>query len=661
MIRPPHPRRRPAAAALLLALAGAPLLRAQTPRDTVALPEVTVTATRYPVPSESLAATLTVLRGEELRAEGIRFVGDALRQVPGVQVVQGGGYGAQTSLFVRGGESDYVKVLIDGVPANDPGGAYDLGSLTTDNVERIEILRGPASVLYGSDAIAGVVQIITRRGAGRPEFDAAAEAGSYGMVRWQGAARGGSDGIGWSASLSRLTSDGLYAFNNQYRNTVASALLRTRAGASPQATLSVRYPAGKYNFPTDFTGAPIDSNQFNTERATTLSLGFSQGLGRRLRTELQLGRNETVRGYDDTLPPGQGPTAFSVSQASIQRNTVDARVLYSGLPRTTLLGGAAFDDEQEQDFSRSDGDFGPSSDSFTASRTNWGLYAQGTAQPDARLQFMAGGRVDDNQRFGTFWTYRIAALGFLSPSTRLRASAGKGFKEPSFFDTFATGFTKGNPDLRPERSTSLEAGLEQDVARGRRTFSRTGVTHRFSDLIQYAAAPPTPDGPNYFNIAAADASGVEAGVQLRGVGPVEAGASYTWLHTEVTDAGFDSGPDATFVQGQRLIRRPNHTLTVHTGLRPTGRVEVGAAVSFVGSRDDLLFAQFPAPTTRITLPSYRTVDLSGRIILVRPRHGLPGFAAHARVENLFDEQYQQIAGYLSRGRTLVIGVSSQVR
>ncbi len=653
-------RRRLSAAAVLPALLATTSLGAQTPRDTLALPEITVTATRYPVPPESLAATLTVLHGDELRAEGIRFVGDALREVPGVQVVQGGGYGAATSLFVRGGQSDYVKVLIDGVPVNDPGGAYDFGSLTTDNVERIEILRGPASVLYGSDAITGVVQIITRRGSGPAELDASAEAGTYGTARWEGAARGGNDDLGWSASLSRLTSDGVYAFNNHYRNTVASALLRARAGPATLATLSVRYHDAQYNFPTDFTGAPTDSNQFNTERATTLSLNLSQTLTPRLRAELLLGRNETTRGYDDTLPPGQGPNAFSVSTASIQRNDVDGRLVYGGLPRTTLLGGVAFDDEQEQDFSRSDGDFGPFSDSFTASRHNWGFYGQATANPDARLQLMAGGRVDDNQRFGTFWTYRVAALGFLSPTTRLRASAGKGFVEPSFFDTFATGFVVGNPNLRPERSTSFEAGLEQDLT-GHVTLSVTGFAERFRDMIQFTAVPLTPNGPNYFNIAAANASGIEAGASLRRLGPVTGGIAYTWVHTKVTDAGFESGADAEFVQGQRLIRRPNHTLTLHAGVRPVSRVDLGAVVSWVGSRDDLQFAQFPTPTTRVTLPSYTTVDLSSRITLVQARRGLPGFAAQARVENLFDEQYQQVAGYLSRGRTITVGIASQVR
>jgi vitamin B12 transporter len=648
-----------AAAPLFLLLATRPL-DAQTPRDTVALPEVTVTATRYPVPSDSLAATLTVLHGEELRAEGIRFVSDALRQVPGVQVVQGGGYGATTSLFVRGGESDYVKVLIDGVPVNDPGGAYDFGSLTTDNVERIEILRGPASVLYGSDAITGVVQIITRRGSGSPELDASAEAGTYGTVRWEGAARGGGDGIGWSASLSRLSSDGLYAFNNQYHNTVASALLRARAGASTEATLSVRYHDAQYNFPTDFTGAPTDSNQFNTERATTLSLNLSQGFTPDFRAELLLGRNETTRGYADTLPPGQGPDAFSLSTASIQRNTADARLVYSGVRRTTLLAGVAFDDEQEQDFSLSDGTFGPFSSTFTANRHNWGVYGQATAQPDPRLQLIAGGRVDDNQRFGTFWTYRVAALGFVTPSTRLRASAGKGFKEPAFFDTFSTSpFAKGNPDLRPERSTSFEAGVEQDLARGYATLSVTGFTQKFRDLIQYSAAPPTANGPNYFNIAAANSSGIEAGATLRHLGPIDAGAYYTWVHTKVTDAGFDSGADAEFVAGQRLIRRPTSTLTLRATARPTSRLQFGSVLTYVGSRDDLLFSNIA--TTRVTLPSYTTVDLSSRITLVPEHHGMPGFVAQVRVENLFDKEYQQVAGYLSRGRTLLVGISSQVR
>ena len=234
-----------------------------------------------------------------------------------------------------------------------------------------------------------------------------------------------------------------------------------------------------------------------------------------------------------------------------------------------------------------------------------------------------------------------------------------GFKEPSFFDSFATGFVQGNPDLRPERSTSFEGGVEQDLVRGHVTVSVTGFTQRFRDLIQFSAVPLTPTGPNYFNIAAANASGIEAGIALHRLGPAEAGVFYTYLHTDVTDAGFDSGPDATFVEGQRLIRRPDHALTLRASVRPISRVQLGTVVSVVGSRDDLQFSN--TTTTRVTLPRYATVDLSGRALLLQDRRGMFGVAVQARVENLFDEQYEQVAGYLSRGRTLVVGLSTQVR
>src|SRR5881628_2604501 len=135
-------------------------------QDTITLKPVVVTATRVPAPRDAVPAAVTVLTGDALRARGIRTVADALRLVPGAAVMQTGSFGGQTSLFLRGGESDYVKVLVDGVPQNTPGGAYDFANLTTDNVERIEVVRGPASVLYGSDAMTGVVQIFTRDGRG---------------------------------------------------------------------------------------------------------------------------------------------------------------------------------------------------------------------------------------------------------------------------------------------------------------------------------------------------------------------------------------------------------------------------------------------------------------------------------------------------------------
>ncbi len=652
--------RQPLAGLILLLILPGTAVRAQGVRDTVSLPEMVVTATRYPVAPDSVATTLTVLKGEDLRAQGIRFVGDALRQVPGVQVVQSGSFGATTSLFVRGGESDYVKVLVDGMPVNDPGGAFDLGSLAIDNVERIEIVRGPASVLYGSDAISGVVQIITRKGAGSTALEASGEAGSYGTVRWEGAVRGGISGFGWSGSVSRLTSDGIYPFNNNYGNTVGSALLQARAGAGTEATLALRYHDGTFDFPTDFTGAPVLHNQFSTEKVTTISLDVSQRLASQLKGQLLLGRNVTSRGYDNRDTLG-GTPEFSTSLATITRRTVDARLLFSGIPHATVMGGAAFDDQHEEDVSSSDGPFGPSDDTFKANRHNWGFYLQGSAQPVHRLELTAGGRLDDNQRFGQFWTYRVAALGFLSSSTRVRASVGSGFKEPSFFESFATGFVIGNPNLKPEHSTNFEAGLEQDLAAGHIGLSLTGFVQHFRDLIQYTGAPPVFGDPNYFNVAAARASGLEAGLQVRRIGPVEGGVSYTRLRTLVTDAGFDTGPDAQFVGGQRLIRRPQDAVTARVQAAVAARLQVGAVLSYVGSRDDLRFAQFPDPTRRVELPAYATLDLSSRWTALAPRGRTPGLWLSARAENLFDKRYEQVVNFPSRGRTIIVGLATSVR
>jgi vitamin B12 transporter len=625
-------------------------LAAQQVRDTASLPEIVVTATRYPVAPDSVASTVTVLRGDDLRAQGIHFVGDALRQVPGAHVVQGGPYGAAASLFVRGGESDYVKVLVDGVPVNQPGGFYDFASLTTDNVERIEILRGPGSVLYGSDAIAGVVQIVTRQGGDGLRLDAAGEGGSFGSARWEASALGGGDGLGWSASLSRLTSDGTYAFNNQYRNTAATGRFRMLAGDRTALSLTGRYHDAKYNFPTDFTGVPVDRNQFTTDRTSVLGLDVGHRFSERVEGQLLLGRSDIETGYENPTDPPPGPAFASSDHSSIDRTSADARVQLK-LPKGIRgLTGAAFEAQRQN-----------VTGAVRESRDNWGFYAQATVLPLSRLQLTAGGRLDENEKFGSFWTYRAAALAFASPATRFRASAGTGFKEPGFFENFDSPFSMGNPDLRPERSFSVEGGVEQDFGRGAVSLGVTVFAQRFRDLIQYTFVPPQPGGPNYFNVAAANANGVEAVLHLRPGGPVKGSISYTRLASEVTDAGFDSGDAATFVEGDRLLRRPDDALTVRLESAFAARIRLGAVLSWVGSRDDVRFGQFPEPNQRVELPAYTTLDLSGTFTVLHRRQGRPSLDVTARIENLFAESYEQAVAFPARGRGVFVGGSTHVR
>jgi vitamin B12 transporter len=299
---------------------------------------------------------------------------------------------------------------------------------------------------------------------------------------------------------------------------------------------------------------------------------------------------------------------------------------------------------------------------FDRTRDNWGFFAQASALPVHRLQLTLGGRLDENQRFGSFWTYRASALAFASPTTRLRGSVGTGFKEPGLFETFSTSFTRGNPDLQPERTFSVEAGLDQDLASGLLTLGVTAFAQRFRDLIQFNGATASPDDPNFFNVAAANASGMETTLSARPIDAIEGSISYAYVHTKVTDSGFDSDPAATFVEGDRLLRRPTHAVTIKADYVGMSRVRLGAALKWVGNRDDVEFNQFPTPSQRIELPSYVTVDLRSTVtVLSTRRGGMPGIDVTARVENLFDEDYEQAARFLSPGRAIFVGLTTHVR
>jgi vitamin B12 transporter len=430
---------------------------------------------------------------------------------------------------------------------------------------------------------------------------------------------------------------------------VASGRFRARAGDRTSLSLTGRYHDARYHFPTDFTGAPVDRNQYTTDETAALALDLGHRFSSAVEGQLLLARSDIETGYENPADPPPGPGFASSDHTSTDRTSADARVQVALPAGIRGLAGASFE-AQRQDVRGA----------FDEGRDNWGVYAQATVLPLARLQLTTGGRLDRNERFGSFWTYRAAALAFASPSTRIRASAGTGFKEPSFFENFDSPFSVGNPDLRPERSFSVESGIEQDLAAGAARVGITVFAQRFRDLIQFTFVPPVPGGPNYFNVAAANANGVEAALGV-GSGPVRGSLSYTRLWTEVTDAGFDAGDAATFVEGQRLLRRPDDAVTARVESSLAGLVRVAAVLAWVGSRDDVRFGQFPEPNRRVELPSYTTLDLSGVFGVLPGRRGRPGLDLTARVENLFDARYEQSVGFPARGRGLFVGISTDVR
>lgn len=639
-------------------LAIAARLDAQQPERVDTLPELVTTATRLPTPPSGVVATHTVIRGEDLRARGVRFVADALRDIPAAAVVPSSSApGAQTSLFLRGGNSDYVKVLIDGVPLNQPGGLFDFANLTTDNLDRIEIVRGPASVLYGADAVTGVVQLFTRTGDGRLTGELRGMGGSFGSTEFGASASGGMAQGGWSASLSRQSSNGTYDFNNDYRNTVGSARLAMPVTPNFKLAFTGRVTDARYEFPTDGSGFPVDSNQFNTERQ--IALGVDGGYRVSPRTELRLfvgGTSVRTSFENDADSPGDtaGFGFIAANRSLILRGNADARVIVRPRSGLDLVGGFSIERESEDLINTSVSNFGGGAFadevSYDSTRTTLSPYVQAVADLPAGFALNAGARLDDNSRFGDFFTYRAALAWQSRTGTRLRAAIGNAFKAPKFREQFIqTPFEIGNPDLDPERSTTWELGIEQAIAGSALSMGLTYFNSRFRDLIQYQFVDAVT--PTYFNLAEAESHGVEVEVAASPMPALRLVASYTWLKTEVVDAG--ASASVAFQQGQPLLRRPANTARIGALYRVAGRVTLGANVNYIGKRQDVDFNQFPA--VRVELEDYALTELTADADILRGEPGRPTVGVTLRVENVFQASYEPVLGFPGRERAVFAG------
>ncbi len=637
------------AAIALVALVPPPTLA----QDPVELEGLFVTAHRRAAPAWTVAAHATVIEGVALRRAGIEYVADALRRVAGMAVIRNGSFGAVTSVFLRGGESDYVQVLVDGVSVNEPGGAFDIGSLTTDNIERIEIVRGPASALYGSDAVSGVVQIFTRRGSGPAGGTVSFAAGSFATRRLQAILSGGSDVLSYAFSLGRNDTDGILEYNNSHRQTTFTGRVQGQMGPRGDATLSVRYDDRRFHFPTDGSGALADRNAYTYGDALTLSLDAGRRWTDAFETRLTFDVNETDRGSDDA-PDGPADTLGFFGYTSlndIQRTGTGARAIWRASAGTVVAAGYELERQSVRALSRSFSQYGPSASNSDNDRRNHAAYTQLSWQRGG-VALNGGIRAESNERFGTAATWNAGAV-WSSPSerTRLRAAAGTGIKEPTFLETYAAGFTTGNPDLEPEHSISVEAGVDHELRGGAR-FSLTGFSQSYRDLIQYTFSPPTQGGPNYHNVAKARSRGLEA-EGVVDAGPVRLTATYTRLDTEVEDAGFQVGPGATFVAGEPLLRRPKHTAGAAAFVRIAAAVGLEFALRHTGERSDRDFATFPA--TPVTLPAYTVVDLAAEFQMAAARAGRPGLTLTLRTENLTNVQYEDVWGFAAPGRGVYVG------
>src|SRR5688500_13522266 len=339
---------------------------AQEPPDTVQLDPLVVTATRVALPVSKVTAAVTVIDAAELQRRGVRTVAEALRTVSGANVVQTGSYGANTSLFLRGGESDYVQLLIDGVQVNSPGEAFNWSNLAVEDIDRIEVLKGPASVLYGSDAVTGVVQLFTKQRAGRPrgsvtltggrgEKIGSQADGAFSNAYARAELSGGNEMFSYSAGGPHFGTEGAYAFNNEHRNTSLTARALLRAATSTDVTGSVRYSKSRFHYPTDGTGQLNDRNQYQDAKSLAAGVSVTQRFSDVLNAQLELQHSDndgTLNDQPDDAADTLGFFSFQSDERFSRRNA-QLRVNYLIAGNSTFTLGAEVEHQSNRTSSSS--------------------------------------------------------------------------------------------------------------------------------------------------------------------------------------------------------------------------------------------------------------------------------------------------------------------
>jgi vitamin B12 transporter len=631
-------------------------------QDTARIAPVVISATRTEMSRSALPVAVTVITAAELQLRGIATVAEALRDVTSAYVAQSGSQGSQTSLFLRGGESKYVKVLVDGVPANDPGGFYDFSSLTTDNVERIEIVRGPVSVIHGADAVTGVVHVITKSGRGQASSSVDVRAGMAPRTKIGSTApermsafdvsadvSGALASSSYSLGIARHQTDGLYELNNHHHNNVLSGRLQFQPMADTDLRLSLRYSDSRHNYPTNGGGTVGDSNSNRSEDRILLGVELTRRLTTTTRAALTLNSSLNDGVSDNPMDTPTGSS--SLIQDKTRRRGAELRVAF--VPNAIVSGtvGAQMEQQDHRQTLQSQSSFGPFMSNFKAARRNTGAYGELVLQLAERFGATFGGRVDDNEAFGTFGTYRTGLSLYVTRRTRLRFTVGNAFREPTFLENYSSGFSRGNPDLTPERTSSMDGGIDQQLLDGRVDLSVTGFSQRFSNMIDYD--PTDSCGFSYCNVAEATSRGLELEANGRLSGPFWASVGATLLKTEVIDPGFDQSEGGLYRAGESLIRRPGQKVRGELSYRGGGPLRGSLSATRIGDRDD---KDFRFPFKAVVLPAYTRVDLGGEyeIPLARTQRT----AVTLRVENLTDEKYENVFNFLAPRRTVALGVRS---
>jgi len=625
---------------------------------------IAVSATRSEAPVSQLGASVTVFDASDLERRQSPTVADLLTASPGVTVARTGGYGSVTSLFVRGGESDYNKVLIDGIPVNEPGGYFNFSNITSENLERVEIVRGAQSALFGSDAMSSVIQLVTRRGraGSAPRVDAALEGGTYGTGRARAGIAGGSGRADYSAAAAWFTTNNR-ADNNEFENTTLSATAGVELGAGASIRGVARAELGKAGAPGATAFGRADTDAFFRRHDGVGGVTFLQdlrsGFTHRATYALSVSHQASTNLEEDA--PYTPQFGASVSPFEFFDFPYDSRTdlrrhyaTYQADWRPATAG--RFGDHQVTTAVDWDGERGTLTDALAqtevvARRDNVGWTLQHQALWP-RLFATVSVRVEHNDSFGTATVPRVSAAFVARPSrgavgeTRLKASAGRGIKEPTIVESYSPApFFLGNPDLLPERSRSVDAGIEQRLAHDRLKIEATWFDGRFRNIISTRTLSFNPFRSQFFNIGETRARGLELAGDAAPVAAVRIRAGYTFMPSRVTVS--TSPGNVVFAEGQPLFRRPRHAGYAEA-VGSAGAATVSLTGTFVGRRVDGDFSSLEPPI--VSNDGHAAWDLRAAYRLSSR------VALTLAVDNVANADYMDPLGYPALGRVFRAGL-----
>jgi len=617
------------------------------------LQQIVVTATRTAQPLDKTGSSISVISAADLNTRQTLVLSDALAQIPGLTVSRTGGVGQTTSLYIRGAEPGESLALIDGIRINDPStpdGEALLGDLLVNDIDRIEVLRGPQSTLYGSDAIGGVVNVLTQRG-GKPAVTLEAQTGTYGTDRLNGAANGTDGPLDYGAAVNYYDTRGISVADSSnvdtdrdgYRNVGITANLRVHAGDLLTLDLRgfyVRSRTGIADYPPpDFTFQATPEFVRNSLLAGYAALNLSLLSGQWTQRVAIVGSDSDRRDYGTYTPSTSAPDTYLFAPAeNFYAEGGATRLEYQGIVEVTPTNEFTYGAETQLSTLSTDSLPDPADTPVTGRDRLSGYYAQWQSTLAQQLTLTAGVRYDDDQQFGGHTSVKLAgAWQLFEGATVLRADYGNGFKAPTLYQLFSP-YSNPLETLKPETAVGWEVGADQLLLDKRLRASLTYFDRGQHNQIDFndcfpasgSACSERPFG-YYYNVDRARASGIEAELVARLDKTLSAWANYTNMKAidELT--------------GLQLARRPHILANGGLTWTPQPTRSLGASIGYVGARFDDVANTVPLESSK-NVNVFASVALSTQLQLF------------ARVENLFDNRSEPVAGYRALGQAFYAGL-----